>query len=443
PFSLKRSLHESDWERLILHSQYTKSLTISFDDHSQNQYEQLLSNMPSRAILPNLTSIHFRLLGGDEPPNSELIKLLLPTTVSFVEVEVPEVAEGSAEAVLDALAGVELPSLASFAIEIADFQASTRDLDSRMSQVLHTHQGIETLEINIYQYRTDEAICSAGRLPALRSLEVFSYGWEMAAGEPDIFSLPDNLFPVLHTLKLRGTPDSIKALSSRISSENLEIIDLYLEPSLDFEADSPAQNANCLLFSDRFPRLKTLVLHLQISVLEEALSPVLACRELETLRIGVGWSRTLWFSENTLARMGAAWPQLKTMDLTLFIDYHSNKYLGLTHLQVIARDFRSLVKLKVGFDATTKGNPGFKVEDAVTIADNELQELEVDWSLLDGIMERKIAHLFRAWWPKLRTVRCTEPLHFPYSYHWASVIEAFRNSNTEQTTLGGSVSHSA
>ncbi|KAG8947476.1 hypothetical protein FRC04_010657 [Tulasnella sp. 424] len=375
--------------------------------------------MPSRAILPNLTSIHFRLLEGDEPPNSELIKLLLPKTVSFVEVEVPDVAEGSAEAVLDALAAVELPTLASFAIEIPILQANAEDLGSRVSQVLHTHRTIETLEIDIYQYRIDEVIGSAGRLPALRSLEVFSHGWETAAGEPNILSLPDNLFPVLHTLKLRGTPDSVKALSSRINSEDLEIIDLYLEPSLDFEASSAAQNSNCLLFSERFSRLKTLVLHLQIPILEEALSPVLECRELETLRIGVGWSCPLWLGENTLARMGMAWPQLGTMELILFVGYHSNnEYMGLAHLQVIAREFRNLVKLKVSFDATTKGNPGFKVEDAVTTTENQLQELDVDGCAAQ--ME-----------------------YYAYSDHWESVITAFRSSNTAQPTLGGSALQAA
>lgn len=393
--------------------------------------------MPSRAILPNLTSIHLLLLEGDEPPNSELIKLLLPKTVSFVEVEVPDVAEGSAEAVLDTLAGVELPTLASFVIKIAISQANAEDLGSRVSQVLHTHRTIETLEINIYQYRIDEVICSAGQLPALQNLEVFSHGWETAAGEPDYLSLPDNLFPVLHTLKLRGTPDSIKALSSRISSEDLEIIDLYLEPSQDFEAYSAAQNSNCLLFSERFSRLKTLVLHLRIPILEEALSPVLECRELETLRIGVGWGCPLWLGENTLARMGMAWPQLRTMELILCLSYHSNNnYMGFTHLQVIAREFRNLVKLKVSFDATTEGNRGFRVEDAVTTTDNQLQELDVDGSLLDGNTERKIVRIFRAWWPKLRSLRCAA--HHAYSDPWESVITAFRSSNTAQPTLGGS-----
>lgn len=428
PFMLKRTLHESDWERFLLHSQYTKILTILFSDYDHNQYQQLLSNLPSRAILPNLTSVHFNLLDGTEGANSETVGLFLPNSISLVRVWVGENAAGSAEAVLGVLAMAELPSFASFTIETSDLYVG-EGLGSDVSQVLHAHQTIKTVSIamgpnnSLYEF-----LCSAGGLPNLLQLDMIDYDGKTVVEEPEILSLPhDNLFPVLRTLKLSGAPDFISGLSSRIISEDLETIDLYLDTYdrfEDFEADHAAQFTDCLLFIRRFVHLRNLVLELLISISDEALNPLLECRELETFTIVVGQRCPLYLREDSLVKMGKAWPQLKGLNLTLFSDYHDrNKYISLVHLRIIAREFRNLVKLTLGFDATRSGNEGFQFDDTVTIGDNELRELEVGWSLIDDYAERKISRLFRAWWPKLRSV--TRDQRLIYSARWASVIESF------------------
>ncbi|KIO19096.1 hypothetical protein M407DRAFT_224097 [Tulasnella calospora MUT 4182] len=413
--------------------EYTKHLTISFSDHDHNQYQQLHPNLPSRAIFPNLTSIHFNLLEGVEGVDPGTMRIFLPSTVSLVRVRVSESAGESPEAVLGALAGTELPSFVSFAIETSDFQ-SGGVLGSNVSQVLHAHQAIETLSIDMGPDNTlYEVLCSAGRLPKLVHLDVIDFDGKTVVEEPEFLSMPhDHLFPVLRTLKLSGAPDFIDTLSSRVNPRYIETINLYLD-TYDryeyFEVDHEAQFRDSLLCLRRFARLRTLVLELGISISDEALNPVLECRELDTLTIVAAQRRSLWLREDSLVNMGKAWPQLKTMNLTLFFGYNSqNKYISLSHLRIIAREFRNLVKLAVRFDATTDGNEEFQFDDSGTMADNELRELDVTWSLIDGETEGKIVPLFRAWWPKLRSVTCETGV--PYSRRWASVIKTFQKPDT-------------
>lgn len=430
PFTLKRDLHEPDWDRFLLHSQYTKSLMVQVSDGARRTYQQLVSNSPPRTIFPNLTSVHFHLLEGIETRNSGFIRLFLPKSVSTVEIWAPPAAEGSLGAAIDALTGIELPGLVSFLISVAEFHRGP-DLGWGVSQLLHAHRTIETLDIDMGHHQITEVLRSAGQLPALHDLEVIDYAGETAVREPEVLSLPDNLFPALRTLNLSGAPDFINALSSRVKSEDMERIKLYIDAYdrfEDFEANDATQVADCLLLTGRSSRLRTLDVELRISIPEDALNPVLACRELESLSIVVGWGCSLWLGENTLTRMGKAWPQLKTMNLTLFFGYHrSNEYMGLTHLQVIASEFPNLVKLTIGVDATKKGNPGFKfnVEDVVKIAGNKLLELDVGWSILDIDTKQSIASIFRAWWPNLQSVACEG--QFPFSHHWESVARHFTN----------------
>ncbi|KAG8911464.1 hypothetical protein FRC00_006441 [Tulasnella sp. 408] len=429
PFTLKRALDESDWERFLLHSRYTKLLAVSFSDYHHNQYQQLLPTLPSRAILPNLTRVRFSLLDEVEGADSETIKLFLPNTLSFVRVRVSENATGSAEAVLGVLAMTELPSFASFAIETSDFQGG-EGLGSAVSQVLRAHQTIETVRIsmgpnnNIYEF-----LCTAGQLPKLLHLDMIDYDGQTVVEEPEILSLPhDNLFPVLRTLKLSGAPDFITALSSRVNSGEMEEIELYLDTYNrfeDFETEYAAQFVGYFRFIGRFAHLRTLFLELQVSISDEALFPVLECRELEAFTIVVSGPSALWLPEDSLVKMGRAWPHLKEMNLNLFSAFHSrNKYIRLSHLRVIAREFRSLVQLTIGFDATTYGNEGFQFDDTVTMEANELRELDVGLSLLDDDTSGKIVSLFQAWWPKLQSVASSTPL--PY---WISVVTAFQKSD--------------
>ncbi|KAG8924328.1 hypothetical protein FRC01_011660 [Tulasnella sp. 417] len=431
PFTLKRTLHESDWERFLLHSQYTKQITIFFSEYDHNHYQQLLQNSPSRTILPNLTCVHFNLLGRVEGADSRTIGLFLPNTVSLVRVCAfeSESVEGSTAAVLGALAGTKLPSFSSFGIESTGFD-SGGVLGSEVSQVLHAHQTIETLSIDMMGSGDNhyDILSSAGQLPKLLHLNVVDFEGRTVVEEPEILSLPhDHLFPALRTLKLSGAPDFIDTLTSRINSGDMETINLSLDTYNrfdDFEVHHAAGWPDSLLSIRRFTHLRKLVLELGISISPEALNPLLECGELETFIILAGARCPSWLPEDSLIKMGRAWRQLKTMDFSLSLDHSRNKYITLPHLQIIAREFRNLVKLTVEFDATSGGNEGFQF-DAVTMADNELRELDVSWSMIDENTEKKIVPLFQAWWPKLRSVTCeTESF---YSRHWESVMRAVQN----------------
>lgn len=437
-FALKRALQQADCDRFTLHSQHIRRFVFSIDASSQRVFQELALLFPPTSILPNLTSVNVHIT---EPlqPDLELLRLFLPPTVTEVDLRVGQDAEEQLSGyqwILEALtAEMKLPNLTSFAIRTDRPRGA--DAGSSVSHILQCYQGIETLELAMASsHRILEVLRYAAELPHLRHFKMTDPDGCYVEREPGICSLPLGSFPVLESLELSSAPDCLGALLSRASSKNLRSLRLKMkaqDPPEELEAAGATSIADCFRSIGGFVRLKVLDVALGVQTIWDTLEItwdtleyVLDCKELETLKVVVGRNCNLELEECHLEQMGRAYRDLQTLQLRLFTAHRpQTKSLKLSHLHVIATEFRNLRKLTIACDARAASNTGFSLVDRAVAAQYTLQELDVDMSLIDQEGEKVVGKMLALWWPNL--VKVTWP-DSHWAWHWAAAYANYKSN---------------
>ncbi|KAG9048844.1 hypothetical protein FS837_011850 [Tulasnella sp. UAMH 9824] len=425
-FTLKRALQQSDWDRFTLHSQHIRRFVFPIDASSQRVSQELAPLFPLTTILPNLTSVRVDIL---EPlqPDLELVRIFLPPTVTEVELGVGQEADEQLSGyqwILEGLtAEMKLPNLNSFAIRTE--RSSRTDTGSSVSNILQCYQGIETLELAMGRsHHILEVLRSAAELPHLRRFKMTDPDGYYAKREPEICTLPLGSFPVLESLELCSAPDCLGTLLSRVPSKNVRNVQLKMNAQghpQEFEAAGGTSIMDCFRTIGGFVHLKVLDVALGVRTTWDTLENILGCKELETLKIVVGWDCNLELEECHLEQMGRACRNLHALQLRLFRDYRpQTKFLKLSHLHVIATEFRNLRKLTIASDARVASNSGFSLVDRALATQYSLQELDVDMSLIDQEGEKVVGRMLALWWPNL--VEVTWP-DSNCAWHWSAAYE--------------------
>ncbi|KAG9027036.1 hypothetical protein FS837_004399 [Tulasnella sp. UAMH 9824] len=313
PFTLKRHLQESDWERFLVYSRYTKKLSVILSDETLKDYLPIFANLPATPILPNLTSTQFEVSEISRDQSLETMSTFLPQTIS--EVQILVVATGavfSTGRVLQALREeITLPDLKSFAIK--GFIYPTPYLTRGITELLLSQHGIQNLDISIGSgSQILELIHSVGELPHLRQLRSRALQWE---GSFDRSSRI--LFPSLEAFEIRGSPSFIYAVLDCIGSEHMRSVQVFVYGSSygdDLEAYVTLMS-RCLVSIGRFTHLKTLDLELTTPISGGLLDHVWTCESIEALRlVGVDLG-PLETEETHPSWMTTTWPRLTKVEL--------------------------------------------------------------------------------------------------------------------------------
>lgn len=313
PFTLKRRLHESDWERFLIYSRYTKRLSVILSNETMKDYLPIFANLPATPILPNLTSTQFEVSGISGDHNLELISNFLPQTISEVRIQVAERGgEFSAGRVVQGLREeITLPALKSFAIK--GFIPPTPCLNRRLTELLLSQHGIQNLDISIGPGpQMLELIHSVGELPRLRHLR--SRGFK---GEGNFDRAPRILFPSLEVLETRGPPSFISAVLDCVGSRHMRSVQVIVSGGShgdDLEA-YVTLISRCLVSIGRFTHLKTLDLELTTPIPARLLDHVWTCESIEALRlVGIDLG-PLEIEGSHPSWMTTTWPRLTKLEL--------------------------------------------------------------------------------------------------------------------------------
>ncbi|KIO19099.1 hypothetical protein M407DRAFT_11567 [Tulasnella calospora MUT 4182] len=343
---------------------------------------KLAPYLPSTPIMQKLTSVRFEMTWKLEV-DLELLGHFLPTSVTEVDVWASQLQKGGLgyQRFIAALATErKLPRLSSFSVAI--HYQSRIDAGPDVSRVLETYPGIERLSGTLRpHHRLHQVLCLAGQLPCLRHFQMSDCDGMVLTREPEIPSLPYGSFPALESLELSSAPGCLGTLLVRVSSRKIQNIRLMVDAGNrlhEFQDAGGTPLADSFRAIGRLARLKALSVVLGIRTTWEIVHHILGCTELQTLTIVVRHNCDLVLQEGHLEQMGRAWRDLETMRLQLTDSYDSHtKFLELSHLHVIATEFRNLRKLAIKCDARSVSNGGFNVGDQAVAPRNSLEELDV------------------------------------------------------------------
>ncbi|KAG8966996.1 hypothetical protein FRC05_002310 [Tulasnella sp. 425] len=399
---IKRTLHDADWERALLHTQHTTEIGILTNDFLLLDF---LSNRPSTPVFPALRRIRIGFMGEVPIPSVELMRVFLPSNVSSIELRIYRRPKALAEAILNSIANdISLPELTRLSVT-----TSFVSLGQAISQVILSHRSIQKLTVRGARpsKETAQILRSAGELPHLDHISLTHSSGSGINQAPNIRILPRGSLGALTKIKVAGDPAFVDAVLGLPVAKNMRSLYFRLTAS----AKDETQFADCLHSIGQFTRLKYLELRLEIKVPWSAVSMFVGCRELEVFRVVAIRGGSLDITEADLERMADALPRLQELTLNSLSEHVQGiSHIPIHHLHRIATRFRTLRKLCVSVDATAEGNPTFDWTTPAAVENEALEELDVASSQVDS-EAKLIAAIFRAWWPKLRLVKWSDDSH--------------------------------
>ncbi|KAG8921010.1 hypothetical protein FRC01_000482 [Tulasnella sp. 417] len=404
-FNIKRPLSESDWERFLIYSYYTKALSKPIYQDTAELYGGIVQELPPTPIFPNLVSTELEIYWVPADRNLDFLHLFLPQTVSEVRIRAIVTVGRILQVLTKDIRTRNLKTLGLIKLDI------TKDnLNTSISQVLQSYEGIQALELELKTgSQILEVLLSAGHLRNLRRLDARTI-------QPDAaIALPSRgLHLELETLQLTGTFPFILSLLASVEPRSMRGVKMVVQKTEPSGSDGAPANAP---FSDylgsirRFIHLKSLEMEIKIPVLLDDLRAILPCVDLETLRIVGPQLSSSEQGEDLVRAMVEAWPRLKMLELRSTLDsLDSAQALRLPHLQVIAKECQTLERLHISIDARGSKGPVFHPEGIETATKNLLRELEISCVQLQDVSGSGLVMIVKRMWPWLRLVSSNREL---------------------------------
>ncbi|KAG8921012.1 hypothetical protein FRC01_000484 [Tulasnella sp. 417] len=401
----KRQPKESDWERFLLYSYHTKTLSTAIYEGMSGAYRGLVEGLPATPILPNLESIELDVYWMAKEESLDFLSLFLPRTVSEVRIQGKgHDSEATIGRVLQSLVNdVKVPNLKT--LGITTWNATTTNLKMSISQVLRSYEGIQALKLELQSgHQILEVLFSAGQLNNLRHLDARTIFQDAPITLSSRVWLPE-----LETLQLNGAYPFIVSLLTSVEPRSMREVKIVVEKAgLRGPYGGPTNAAfwSCLSSIGRFVHLKTLEVGVKFSVLLDTLRHILPCTDLETFRFVGPQLSSVEGGEDLVERMVEAWPRLKTLELrSTFDNRHGAQTLRLSHLQVIAKECQALERLCISIDARGRKSPMFQLGGIKVAKENVLRKLEISCVLLEDVSEMGLVMIVKQMWPWLHHVR--------------------------------------
>ncbi|KAG8923891.1 hypothetical protein FRC00_005734 [Tulasnella sp. 408] len=297
---------------------YTKKLCVDLTSGTLEEYSQFLPYLPSLPLFPNLESTTLQISQIPDPPNPELMALLLPPTLSeanIVRRDWGRLADSFVARVLQILSEEIKPrKLRSLSLG----RLTNLDLPStqHISQLLRSQPALQVVDICAGSgLEILEMLHSTGRLIHLRHLTLHA-----VQIDTHFERAPHLLFPALETLEIGGSAFFVHGVLDCVGIEKMRSVELLVdELQGGTDAEYSTLLTKCLVSIGRFIHLKKLDLETEMRGSFKLLDHVQTCKELETLRwVGsdLDPSET---EESRHKKMTLVWPRLKTLELQSLI----------------------------------------------------------------------------------------------------------------------------
>ncbi|KAG8919969.1 hypothetical protein FRC00_010684, partial [Tulasnella sp. 408] len=391
PSILRRPIRASDFDRLILYSQFTKTLYHKVNMGMSCVPVEIWNHSRLSAAFPHLESLHLSVTRWVAQKTIILSPFLRPTLRKVC-----------------------------FTAETSQLHSAFRNIARNQTLALKELEVTCLREIESLQVPARQAILSQGSLRRLRIFSLddvtalaytakelpclthFDVGkLHSTPGSPstheDDKGASEPWFRSLVTLRASGSPAGVNNFMKTIGSEGLAEIKIDIEVSWR-EPIRP----DALLSLHAF---KAALIDLEVQIRGDFawshLEPVLELDQLQKFSL-IYTASTIspQVNDAQLRQMTRAWPRLTSLRIS---DALKSPTITLQGLGYIASNSRNLRSLFVTFDGTSQLDPPYLPRDDPSPEQNKMELVDVLWSKYDpGDELRLTTSFFRRWWPHAR-----------------------------------------
>ncbi|KAG8922457.1 hypothetical protein FRC01_014003 [Tulasnella sp. 417] len=394
PASLRRQIHTSDYDRLLLHSRFTKNLHYKVETAIFGVPAEIWNLETMSMAFPHLQSLDVSVTPWATPRQTVILSPFLRPTLRKL---VFSSELGQFTRTLRTIS--QTPTLSLQEIELNCFEGFG-DLGEPARHVILSQEGLRRITIYSLGDVTD-LVHAAKKLPCLTHLDVKRL-WpapEWANNRGDQEDGPERYFRSLVSLRVSGIPAGIIYLLETIKSNGITEIMVELE---DFTAEWMPRDT--LLALDAF---KATLINLEVQIPAQftwdLLEPTLGLDRLQQFSLTYSTPTiSPQVTDSRLLQMTRAWPQLTSLHLS---NYSKTPTITLVGLGYIASNCQKLRLLSVAFDGTRPVDPSSLPADDLLLEQSVMERVDVLHSRYKKGDELKITtSFFRRWWPCARIV---------------------------------------
>ncbi|KAG8921602.1 hypothetical protein FRC01_000173 [Tulasnella sp. 417] len=395
PPLLNRELQGSDWSRLLVHSQNTKTIYYTSRELRDVVPTEILCHSLVASAFPLLERLVVNVFGdsGDQVPIN-ITPLLLRPSLRSIEFSTDSADFGSPLInTLQSIAENKTPLLEELILPLTVNVNSVGGVGEKAIASQRCLRRLTITSISDIAGLTE----SARDLPLLEELEVAD---SRVISDPPTPNYNLRGFRSLTTLIATGVPDTVHTLLRSIRSDRL--VRVALTP-INFLAPIVPSG-----FPAELQRFQPRLVHLQItmhwSFSWANLAPLLNLAELQTFDLN--YFDSYLITDDMVRQMVDAWPNLVRLRLKAANFTSLLTFLTLQSLAYIAAQCPNLMKMAISFEGQKAKNSFFPSEiDISHFSKNALELFDVTVSMFDEGGEERLAKIFRSWWPKARLCR--------------------------------------
>ncbi|KAG8922458.1 hypothetical protein FRC01_014004 [Tulasnella sp. 417] len=400
PTLLRREIRASDFDRLILYSQFTRNLHYKVNINSSGAPAEILNHNALSAAFPHLESLHVFVSRWATPRAIIISPFLRPTLRKlFFTVEM-----GQVFSTLQKISQSKTLSLEELELNCL---RGVEEIEGPARQVIVSQESLRRIKISSLADVTALAH-TAKEHPRLTHLDVgrlwSAPGPPSGGGEHD--DAPEQYFRSLISLRVSGSPEATTNFLKIIASNRITEITIELEVPWT-EPMGPGPPLALQAFK---ATLANLEMEVRGDSTWDDLEPLLGLGGLQKFSLTYHTSTVSpQVTDTRLLQMARAWPRLTSLYLS---DFSKTPTITLLGLGYIATNCQKLRVLCVAFDGTQPVDPASLPADDSPQEQNAMECVDILHSKYNQGDELMItASFFRRWWPRANIMASDIPSH--------------------------------
>ncbi|KAG8967006.1 hypothetical protein FRC05_002320 [Tulasnella sp. 425] len=396
PAALRRPIRTSDWDRLVLCSQNTKTLQHTIQKGVDEVPDVIWSHDKLLIAFPNLQSLNVSVLRNVPPGLADTISPLLRPTLRKLCLSAEISRTGFPfHSALRRIAQDQTLSLDEMSLSCI---WGINHLLNAGSAAVRSQRNLRRLRL--YSAEDIAVLSDAARyLPYLTELDVGNLGSVLQPSNIGILDWSadrsETYFRTLVTLRASGSPIGIHKFLRGVSSKALADVAVRI----DIPLPAMMKPDVCLALQAFRATLTTLEMIISGAFAWEDLEPILDLRGLRKFALTYSNSAVIpQVGDAQVLQITTAWPHLTSLSLNT---RSCRANITLRGLGYIASNCPNLRTLIVGFNGTQQGNPSYLAPCDKDAVRQEMELVDILWSHYDPNDELRItASFLRRWWPR-------------------------------------------